>query len=36
VRYVVEMGSVAMMYIQSFIKIGSAILEMIRGDTQTP
>jgi hypothetical protein len=28
-KYVVEMGSVAMIYIPSFIKIGSAIQKMI-------
>jgi hypothetical protein len=32
--YVVEIGSVAMIYIPSFIKIGSGIQELV-GDTQT-
>jgi hypothetical protein len=31
----VEMGSVAMMYIRSFIKIGSGIQKLIGGETQT-
>jgi hypothetical protein len=37
-KYAVEMGSGAMIYIPSFIKIGSAIKKLIRGytDTQTP
>jgi hypothetical protein len=36
-KYVVEMGSGAMMYIRSFIKIGSGIQKLMReGDTQTP
>jgi hypothetical protein len=30
-KYAVEMGSVAMIYIPSFIKIGSGILKLIRG-----
>jgi hypothetical protein len=30
-KYAVEVGSVAMVYIPSFIKIGSAIQELIRG-----
>jgi hypothetical protein len=33
--YAVEMGSVAMIYIPSFIKIGSGIQELTGGDTQT-
>jgi hypothetical protein len=34
-RYAVEMGSGAMMYIPSFIKIGSGIQKLMVGDTQT-
>jgi hypothetical protein len=39
-KYAVEMGSVAVIYIPSFIKIGSGILKLIEGihryiDTQT-
>jgi hypothetical protein len=34
-KYVVEMGSVTMIYIPSFIKIGSGIRKLIRGDSQT-
>jgi hypothetical protein len=35
-KYAVEMGSGAMIYIQSFIKIGSSIQKLMRvGDTQT-
>jgi hypothetical protein len=34
-RYVVEMGSGAMIYIPSFIKIGSGIQKLMRGDSQT-
>jgi hypothetical protein len=34
-KYVVEMGSGAMIYIPSFIKIGSGIQKLIRGDTET-
>jgi hypothetical protein len=37
-RYTVEMGSGAMIYIPGFIKIGSGIQKLIRGgltDTQT-
>jgi hypothetical protein len=34
-KYAVEMGSGAMMYVPSFIQIGSAIQMLIRGDTQT-
>jgi hypothetical protein len=30
-----EMGSDALIYIPSFIKIGSGIQKLIRGDTQT-
>jgi hypothetical protein len=33
-KYAVEMGSGAMMFIPSFIKIGSGIQKLIRGDTQ--
>jgi hypothetical protein len=34
-KYAVEMGSGAMIYILSFIKIGSGIQKLILGDTQT-
>jgi hypothetical protein len=34
-KYAVEMGSGAMIYIPGFIKIGSGIQELIGGDTQT-
>jgi hypothetical protein len=34
-KYAVEMGSGAMIYIPSFIKIGSAIQKLIGVDTQT-
>jgi hypothetical protein len=34
-KYAVEMGSGAMIYIPNFIKIGSAIQKFIRGETQT-
>jgi hypothetical protein len=34
-NYAVEMGSGAMIYIPSFIKIYSAILDLIGADTQT-
>jgi hypothetical protein len=34
-EYAVEMGSGAMIYMQSFIKIGSAIQNLIGRDTQT-
>jgi hypothetical protein len=33
VKYAVEMGLGAMMYIQGFIKIGSGIQKLIAGDT---
>jgi hypothetical protein len=33
--YATEMGSGSMIYIPSFIKIGSAIQKLIGGDTQT-
>jgi hypothetical protein len=33
-KYAVEMGSVAMIYVPSFIKIGSAIQKWMEGDTQ--
>jgi hypothetical protein len=33
-EYTVEMGSGAMIYIESFIKIGSGIQKLIQGDTQ--
>jgi hypothetical protein len=34
-KYAVDMGSVAMIYVPSFIKIGSGIQKLIREDTQT-
>jgi hypothetical protein len=34
-KYAVEMNSGAMIYIPSFIKIGSGIQKLIRGDAQT-
>jgi hypothetical protein len=34
-KYAVEMGSGATIYIPSFIKIGSGIQKFIGGDTQT-
>jgi hypothetical protein len=34
-KYAVEMGSVALIYIPSFIKFGLGIQELIGGDTQT-
>jgi hypothetical protein len=34
-EYVVEMGSCAMIFIPSFIKIGSGIQKLIRGYSQT-
>jgi hypothetical protein len=34
-KYAVEMGSGAMIYVPSLIKIGSGIQKLIRGDTQT-
>jgi hypothetical protein len=34
-KYVIEMGSGAMIYIPSFMKIGLAIQKLIEGDTQT-
>jgi hypothetical protein len=34
-KYSVEMRSGAMIYIPSFIKIGSGIHKLMRGDTQT-
>jgi hypothetical protein len=34
-KYAVEMGSGAMIYIPSFMKIGSGIQKLIRGNTQT-
>jgi hypothetical protein len=34
-KYAVEIGSGAMIHIPSFIKIGSGIQKLIRGDTQT-
>jgi hypothetical protein len=33
-KYAVEMGSGAMVYIPSFIKIGSGIQKFMRGNTQ--
>jgi hypothetical protein len=34
-KYAIEMGSVAMIYVPSFVKIGSGIQKLLRGDTQT-
>jgi hypothetical protein len=34
-KYVVEMDSGAMIYVPSFIKIGSGIQKLIGGDSQT-
>jgi hypothetical protein len=34
-EYAVQMGSGAMIYIPGFIKIGSGIRKLIRGDTHT-
>jgi hypothetical protein len=34
-KYAAEMGSRAMIYIPSFIKVGSAIQMLIQGDSQT-
>jgi hypothetical protein len=34
-KYAVEMGSGSMIYIPSFIEIGSATQKLIEGDTQT-
>jgi hypothetical protein len=34
-KYTMEMGSGAVIYIPSFIKIGSGIQKLIRGDIQT-
>jgi hypothetical protein len=34
-KYAVGMGSVAMIYIPSFVKIGSGIQKLIRGESQT-
>jgi hypothetical protein len=34
-KYAVEMGSGAMTYIPNFIKIGSGIQNLMRGDSQT-
>jgi hypothetical protein len=34
-KYAVQMGSGAMICVPSFIKIGSGIQKLIRGDTQT-
>jgi hypothetical protein len=34
-KYAVEMGSGAMMYVPGFIKIGSVIQKLIKGDTHT-
>jgi hypothetical protein len=34
-NYAVEMGSGAMIYTQSFIKIGSGIRKLLEGDTYT-
>jgi hypothetical protein len=35
VKYAVEMGACAMIYIPSFIKVGSGIQKLIGGDAQT-
>jgi hypothetical protein len=35
-KYAVEMGLGAVIYIPSFIKIGSGIQKLIEGDWQTP
>jgi hypothetical protein len=34
-KYVVQMGSGARIYITGFVKIGSGIHKLIEGDTQT-
>jgi hypothetical protein len=34
-KYAVEMGSVAMIYIPGFIKIGSGVEKSTKGDSQT-
>jgi hypothetical protein len=34
-KYAVEIGSGAMIYIPNFIKIGSGIEKFVRGDSQT-
>jgi hypothetical protein len=34
-KYAIEMGSGAMIYIASFIKIGSGIQKLVTGDKQT-
>jgi hypothetical protein len=34
-KYAVDMGPGAMIYVPSFIKIGSAIQKLIGGDSQT-
>lgn len=34
-KYAVEMGSIAIIYISSFIKIGSDTQKLMEGDTQT-
>jgi hypothetical protein len=34
-KYAVEMGSGAMMYMPSFIKIISGVQKLLRGDSQT-
>jgi hypothetical protein len=34
-KYVIEMGSGAIIYILSFIQIGSGIQKLLGGDTQT-
>jgi hypothetical protein len=34
-KYAVEMDSGAMIYVPSFVKIGSCIQKLIGGDTQT-
>jgi hypothetical protein len=34
-NYAVEIGSGALIYVRSLIKIGSGVRKLIRGDTQT-
>jgi hypothetical protein len=34
-KYTVEMGSGAMIYVPSFLKIGSGIQKLLTGDSQT-
>jgi hypothetical protein len=35
VKYAFEMGSIVMIYIESFIKIGSGIQKLMEGDSNT-